>query len=318
MKRVLITALGTMNCTTIVSELHKYPNEFYLIGADINPSYCIATSKDVDEYYQFPYSTKDREGYFAFVYQFCKEHRIDVYYCVVDEEVETMAKHREELESIGVTLCIANYEAVYISHNKDIFAEWCENNIPSICIKRFPSFEDVTSNDFPLFIKPIEGRASIGCRVINNKDELASFVKDWEKYVVQEYISSAQIVAVDIVRNRETKQFEIAQRQELLRNSNGCGIAVEIVDYSDIRNICKLIAEKLDLSGCVNAEFFLTDTGPRIIEINPRLPAGIAYSCMAGLDIVMNALRIAEGKPCLFSPIKIGAHFAKRYETIEL
>lgn len=63
-QRVLITALGTMNCTTIVSELRKYPNDYYLIGADINPSYCIATSKEVDEFYEFPYSTRDREGYF--------------------------------------------------------------------------------------------------------------------------------------------------------------------------------------------------------------------------------------------------------------
>lgn len=76
-QRVLITALGTMNCTTIVSELRKFPNDYYLIGADINPAYCIATSKEVDEFYEFPYSTRDREGYFSFVYDFCKEHHID-------------------------------------------------------------------------------------------------------------------------------------------------------------------------------------------------------------------------------------------------
>ena len=318
MKRVLVTALGTMNCTTIVSELRKYPEDYFLIGADINPSYCIATSKEVDEYYQFPYSTTDREGYFTFVFQFCKDHCVDIYFCVVDEEVETMARHRDELASIGVTLCVANTKAVFIAHNKDIFAEWSEKNLPSVCIKRFAFYEDITSNDFPLFIKPVEGRASIGCHKINNKEELTPFINEWKKYVIQEFVPSEQIVAVDIVQNRATNQFEIAQRKELLRNSNGCGIAVEIVDYPEIRKICQDIANKLELSGCINVEFFLTDRGPRIIEINPRLPAGIAYSCMAGLNIVQNALRIAEGKPCIFSKIKVGGHFAKRYETIEL
>lgn len=44
-QRVLITALGTMNCTTIVSELRKFPNDYYLIGADINPAYCDHSAK---------------------------------------------------------------------------------------------------------------------------------------------------------------------------------------------------------------------------------------------------------------------------------
>ena len=39
---------------------------------------------------------------------------------------------------------------------------------------------------------------------------------------------------------------------------------------------------------------------------------------MAGLDVVLNALRIARGEACIFKDIKIGAHYAKRYETYEI
>ena len=39
--RVLITAIGTMNCTTIISELKKAEEVFYVIGADINGKYSI-------------------------------------------------------------------------------------------------------------------------------------------------------------------------------------------------------------------------------------------------------------------------------------
>ena len=317
MKRVLITALGTMNCTTIVSELRNHEG-YYLIGADINPRYCIATSREVDEYYQFPKATVDRESYFEFVKSFCIEHKIDVYYCVVDEEVETMAKHRDELNAIGVKLCVANTDAVVICHNKDQFAEWSEKFIPEFTIKRFKSYEDIKDSDFPLFIKPIEGRASIGCRRIDNRAELDSIRDSWQNFVVQEYIDSeTDIIAVDIVRNKKTHQVEIAQRLELMRNSNGCGVAVEIVDIPEVGEACLKIAELLDIDGVVNTEFFITEKGPKIIEVNPRLPAGIAYSCMAGLDVVMNALRIVEGEPCVFSPIKVGSHYAKRYETYE-
>lgn len=318
MKRILITALGTMNCTTIVSELRKHEG-FYLIGADINPRHCIATSREVDEYYQFPKATVNREEYFEFVKDFCQEHKVDIYFCVVDEEVETMAKHREELNDIGVRLCVANTDAVVICHNKDKFAEWSERNIPEYTIRQFKSYEEIQDSDFPLFIKPIEGRASIGCRRIVNKSEFVQIRNEWKNYVVQECIDEkTDIVAVDIVRNKKTGQVEIAQRLELMRNSNGCGVAVEIVDIPEVKNACLKIAELLDINGVVNTEFFITDNGPKIIEVNPRLPAGIAYSCMAGLDVVMNSLRIAEGEPCIFSPIKVGSHYAKRYETYEI
>ena len=315
-ERVLVTAIGTMNCTTIIQELKKYANRYYILGADINERQCIANSNEVNEYYQFPSVLKDREGYAAFVLSFCIEHDVNIVYCVVDEEVEILAKNRDKFEKAGIVLCLANTDAIITCHNKDLFAEWSEKEIPEYCIKRFVSYEDVKDSDFPVFIKPIEGRASIGCRLVENRTELLEYKMEWKNYVVEEFVQG-KIVAVDIVRNRNTNDFEIAQRLELLRNSNGCGIAVQIVDDRKIREACEKIATKLDLNGVINAEFFILDDGPKVIEVNPRLPAGIAYSCMAGLDVVMNAMRIAKGETCQFTPIKVGAFYAKRYETYE-
>lgn len=314
--RVLVTAIGTMNCTTIISELKKDSEDFYIIGSDINPRYCIANSIEVDEYYQFPSILDGREKYAQFVLAFCVEHNIEALYCVIDEEVETLAKHRAEFEAINVALCLANTDAIVTCHNKNLFAVWSESFMPDYCIKRYKTYQEVRDEDFPVFIKPIEGRASIGCKQIDMREELRLMVNDWNDYVVQKCVCG-DIVAVDIVRNQRTDQVEIAQRIELLRNSNGCGIAVEIINNPEVRKVCLLLAEKLCLNGVMNAEFFMTDDGPKIIEVNPRLPAGIAYSCMCGLDVVMNALRIARGEECKFDSIKIGAHYAKRYETYE-
>lgn len=317
-KRVLITALGTMNCTTLVKEIRKLPENYFIIGADINPQHSIYTSNEVDEYYQFPKATDNRSSYFDFVRQFCIDHNVSIYYCVVDEEVETMALHRDDLKNIGVTLCVANTEAVVICHNKDKFAVWSEQNIPDYCIKRYIHYEDVKDEDFPLFVKPIEGRASIGCRRIDSRFELDYYKKQWDGFVVQEFTSGDFIVA-DVVRCRKTGYVQVCQRQELLRNSNGCGISVQIVKNDTVDKACRTIAEKLDLDGVVNMEFFVSDDSAKIIEVNPRIPAGVAYSCMAGLNIVKLALDIAEGKAVVgASPIRTGAYFAKRYETYEI
>lgn len=315
-ERVLVTAIGTMNSTTIISELKNADECYYIIGADINERHCIANSIEVDEYYQFPSVLNNREEYASFVLSFCIEHRIEYVFCVIDEEVEVLAKNRQRFEEEGILLCLANTDAIVTCHYKNLFAEWSEKEIPEYCIKRFVHYDKIKESDFPVFIKPIEGRASIGCKKINNRKELELYVNQWDKFVVEEFVEG-DIIAVDIVRNNKTKDFEVAQRLELLRNSNGCGIAVQIVDNKRIREACERIALKLDLNGVINVEFFLTKGGPKVIEVNPRLPAGIAYSCRAGLDVVMNALRIARGESCRFSPIKVGAYYAKRYETYE-
>lgn len=317
-RRVLITALGTMNCTTLVKEIRKLPDNYYIIGADINPQHSIYTSNEVDEYYQFPKATEDRIAYYEFVRQFCIDHNVGIYYCVVDEEVETMALHREDLNKIGVTLCVANTHAVVICHNKDKFAVWSEQNVPDNCIKRYSRYEDVKDEDFPLFVKPIEGRASIGCTKVDNRYELENYKEQWDSFVVQEF-TSGDFIAADVVRCRKTGYVQVCQRQELLRNSNGCGISVQIVKNELVEKACHTIAEVLDLNGVVNMEFFVGDNYAKIIEVNPRIPAGVAYSCMAGLNIVKLALDIAEGKKVTkYSPIKVGHYFAKRYETYEI
>lgn len=315
--RVLVTALGTLNCTTIVKELRQNV-DCYIIGADINPAYSIYTSTEVDEYHQFPKATDNREAYFEFVREFCIKHHVDVYYCVVDEEVETMALHRSDLERIGVALCVANTDAVVTCHRKNLFAEWSEKFIPDFCIKRYKRYEDITPRDYPLFIKPIEGRASIGCAKIIDDKGLIPYLKNWDDYVVQEFIQG-EFIAADIVRCRETGLTQVCQRRELLRNGNGCGVAVEIVANEVVERVCRLIADCLDLNGVVNTEFFVGEKGIKIIEVNPRIPAGVAYSCMAGLNIVLLALAIAKGEKIIeISPLKVGAHYAKRYETYEI
>lgn len=316
--RVLVTALGTMNCTTIVSELRKLSSRFYILGADINPAHSIYTSTEVDEYYQFPKATENRERYYEYIRKFCIEHKVDIYFCVVDEEVETMALHRDDLAAIGVTLCVANTDAIVICHNKDKFAAWSEQYIPECCIKRFLYPEEISENDYPLFVKPIEGRASIGCVKINNRGELEPYLGCWNSFLVQEYVEGT-FIAVDVVRCRNTGVTQVCQRQELLRNSNGCGISVQIVNNEEIDRTCRKIASILDLNGVVNVEFFVNEKGIRIIEVNPRIPAGVAYSCMAGLNLVKMALSIANGEDITEeSEIKIGSYYAKRYETYEI
>ncbi|MGN0600667.1 MAG: ATP-grasp domain-containing protein [Oscillospiraceae bacterium] len=318
---VLVTAIGTVASTTIISQL-KNSADYYIIGGDIYLENQIATAKDVDEFHTFPSAIRDLEGYIDFAVDFCKKHKVNYYFATIDEEIANLSNHRNRFEEIGVKLCIPNHELIMTCHYKDRFSDWINENIPEIGIKRFRSFSEV--EEYPVFIKPIEGRASIGCRKVESKseaDDLLKFGLNEEDYIIQEYRDD-EIITVDLVRNAKHGQTQQVQRIEHLRNSSGCGIAVEIIDAPELHSICDRLMEKLDLNGVVNVEFFHhvnpSEESYKIIEINPRFGAGTSFTCLVGCDIVNAAVKIANGEKCELGTPAIGAHLAKRYETYRL
>lgn len=315
---VLVTAIGTVTATAIVTELKK-TNEYYIIGADINSRNEIATSLDVDEFYMFPLAA-DLDAYIKFVIEFCKEHKVDYYYAVIDKEVVNISKNRDKFHEVGTKICVVNYEFAEICHYKNMFSAWIEENMPQIAIESYKTYAEITNAVFPLFIKPVEGVASSGCRRINTIEEFNVSVQAEminKEILVQEYTEGYNIT-VDLVRNKKTQQKAQIQRRELLRNPNGCGIAVEILNKPELYDICNELMEKLDLDGVANAEFLYGNGTYKIIEINPRFSAGSKYSCMAGINTVLNAKHIADGEACQFGLIAVGKHFAERYETYQM
>jgi len=186
---VLVTAIGTAASTTIVLPL-RAAGEYYIIGGDIYKKNQVVTAKDVDEFYTFPSAIKELDAYIDFVVRFCKEHHVNFYFATIDEEIANLSKSRKKFESIGVSLCIPNHNLVMTCHYKDTFSDWVRDNIPEIFIKRYGSCSEVTDTDFPIFMKPIDGRASLGCRKIENKEALESMKRegvDESNFVIQQY-----------------------------------------------------------------------------------------------------------------------------------
>lgn len=319
-RRVLVTAIGTVNGGAAVDELRNWNEKCYIIGANSTPPYYTATSKFVDEYYQFPSAIEDKEGYLRFVLDFCAGHGITHIICFIDEEVEALVRSSGLFLERNIRLCLADYSTVSICHFKDRFSKWIKEQMPEIWIKEYADYTAIPEDEFPVFAKPIEGRASIGCRIIEGAGQLSAFLSETNhggQYILQEFADGV-IVGADIVRNRKHRQVKVIQKKELMRNAKGCGTVVEIIDDERIEKICCALADKLDLNGVINAEFFVSEYGIRIIEVNPRLPAGTSYSCLAGGNTVRNSVLIAEGKPCVFDDIKVGAVYARRYETYEM
>ena len=314
----LVTAIGTITATNIVRELKKL-GTFHIIGTDINEACSVATSLDVDEFFSFP-PISDQGAYLEFVLNFCRKHKVDYYFAVLDSEVLLLSEHRNRFEELDTLLCVPNHKFVSTCHFKNDFSTWIERKFPEIAIRTYRTWDEIEHARFPLFRKPVEGVASTGCRRIDDKMALDAekSTGDLNKdYILQEFFDDS-IVVVDCARSKTTGQTIQVARREILRNKNGCGIAVEIIHDEDLESICKRISEELDLNGVANFEFFSTNQGYRLIEINPRFSAGSEYTCMAGFNIVKAALDIINGDSLVIGEIQYGARFAERYEVYRM
>lgn len=315
----LVTAIGTAAATTVVTELAK-TDSFHIVGTDIFNPWEVVTSQEVDDFYRVPPAVGDEERFLRHILELCRQCGVNYYFATIDEEVASISRHKEEFEDLGVRLCVPNRDTVELCHDKYRFVQWCEERFPSMSIKRIKTLEEAARASYPLFLKPAFGRASIGCRVIGSFDELIAEMDDGrlsQDVVLQKYVEG-NVVTVDVVRSAKTGQFKAIPRLETQRNANGCGVAVELFYDEDLISRCRSVAEGLGLDGVANMEFFKTDDGYKMIEVNPRLSAGIAFSCLAGADLIGDALRIADGAPLKSDTVRFGACFAKRYEVYEL
>ncbi len=93
------------------------------------------------------------------------------------------------------------------------------------------------------------------------------------------------------MRNANTGEIVAIGREELLRTKNGAGLTVKIIDDKTLIKKVHYIAEKLEANGCINVEFIKHSGEYYLIDINPRFSAGVAFSAMAGYDMVSNHLR---------------------------
>ena len=108
----------------------------------------------------------------------CKERNIDgvMNYCIDPGQ----KPYQQICEKLGLP-CVAGYEQFDIMTNKDKFAKCCIEHgldvIPKYNMDRKITEKDYDSLEYPIMIKPVDGRASKGIIVVNGPEEMNSAIE---------------------------------------------------------------------------------------------------------------------------------------------
>ncbi len=314
MKKVLVTALGSLSADIIIKKLHI--NGYFVVGTDIYPKEWIVDARNVDKFYRVP-EPSETEEYIRRILELCEENEIDFLFPLTDPEIDALNLYRERFCRLSVKICMSDYETITICRNK----RKTENFLRSANVCALIDSYDLKKVDFaaisyPILCKPISGRSSQGVKIFDDAKSLLAFYDriDPETYLFQPVIAG-KIIAVDVVRDSSNNCYAVARR-ELIRTLRGAGISVQVFRDRALEESCKTIAELLNVVGCVNFEFIEASDGKRyFMECNPRFSGGVEFSVLAGYDFVTNHLKCFRNEE-IETTADIKEHYiSRKYEV---
>jgi carbamoyl-phosphate synthase large subunit len=262
-----------------------------VISIDVNPlSAALYLS---DKHYIVPRIFAS--NYIDTLLEICSKENIKLIIPTIDTELLLLSQNKKKFGENGVIVAISDLKAVEICSDKlKTFQFFKENNIPTVDTFSYYQVDKMKNINYPLFIKPCGGSASINTYRINNKKELDFFIDYIENPVVQEY-AEGQEFTLDILADLDGKVINVVPREriEVRAGEINKGKTVKeekLIEYG------KIIVEKLEGIGPITMQCFKKGDEIKFIEINPRFGGGYPLSFAAGVNYPELLIRMVLGE----------------------
>jgi len=228
-----------------------------------------------DDYFLCPRS--DNPKFIDFLIKNCKKYNIGLIIPTSDRELKLFSINKNKFEDINCKVMICSQEAVDICQNKKKFIEFCLlNNIP--VPKTYNNKESIKL--FPIFLKPITGSAGKGVKKINTQRDLKDI--NLNDNIIQEYIDWKEYT-IDYLSDFDGNYINCIPR-ERINVINGESCVSKIKNDNKIKDLCKILGNKLKLVGHNTIQCFSNGDKIKFIEINPRFGGAGNLGINAGLE----------------------------------
>lgn len=326
--KVLVTAIGAPGGADIIELLREDPR-IYILGMDVDKD--IASKYLVDK---FIVNLPGKNNKFSeYLLNIALKEKIDVIFPLSTDELLSLSRNIKLFERFHIPICISDFRTISIANNKAKLYEYFkgEDFIPKYEIPN--SIRDLEEKIYRLgfpnkdvCVKPFISHGSRGFRVITNdvkKYGYSQFQKPYNFYIsfdvfmnsikknglpnviLVEYLPGEEW-GIDIFIDPIDKNKIITTRNNgLVRASS---IKVAKLEKNDLLiNIAEKILDKLDFKYILNIDVkFTLDGRPKIIEINPRVPATVKLVSKAGNNLPLLSIKRAIGEKCRINPVEYG------------
>jgi len=336
---VLCTSVGNDGFQAIYRALKLSPNPIKMIGVDADPyAYGIYLS---DCGYVVP-PRSDAGLLLANLIEICRDQGVQLLLPLSTDDQRFFAFHQTKFEELGILVAVSSLRSIEIANNKHLLFNECQKlglPVPSFRHVSSRAELDVALADFqadsrPVVIKKQFSTGAQGVKIVQPKiaagqrlfsrdnivislDDLRRWSGQLEPFPVlqvSEFLPDARY-SVDVFLNCGQSRCAVV-RTELSR-MYGMSTAGVVVDEPQIETTGVAAAEALGLNYTVNVEIGLgCDGKPKLFEVNPRFPATIDHTVMAGCNMPLWTVAAALGWPYEVSQPKIGTCYRRYWNSL--
>ncbi|MDN3015340.1 ATP-grasp domain-containing protein [Paenibacillus sp. BSR1-1] len=258
------------------------------------------------------------DEYIAFCLDFCQWHGIDIF--IPRKENVLISKRLAEFEAIGVKVLVCpDADLMETVDNKAATYQSIAQRVPSFLIPDYyvvnniagfkMAYESLKEKGHEVCFKPVTGEGANGFRVI--KEEVDSIQQLFQhgirfrmpyKYaceIFSQQESFPDLMVMEYLDGREYSIDCLASQDELyaaIPRMKGDGRVRELVESLELMNLARDFHEEYKLPYVFNIQMKYGNGVPKLLEINPRMSGGMHISCLSGINLPYQAIKILLGE----------------------
>lgn len=275
---------------------------------------------EADKYYIVP--RMDDPGYLDVILDICKKENITGVLSLIDPELSLISKYADRFAALGTTVIESSYDLCEMSLDKFQMYNWLTAH-GYRCAKSYMDkeafFADVDAGliDYPVFVKPARGSASISISKVYDRETVELLFAHEDGLMIQEFLDGQEIgadVYIDMVSHEVVSIFT---KKKLKMRAGETDKAVSFKDEKLFALIEQFVKEAGYL-GQIDIDIFEVNGEYYISEVNPRFGGGYPHAYESGADhmkLIVNNLS-GNANECVVGNYEEGTYMMKYNEVM--
>ena len=280
---ILILSAGTRNKIVqyFKGELEGKGNVIATDMSDLAPAIY-----EADKYYIVPRMNDPR--YLDVILDICKKENITGVLSLIDPELSFLAENVKRFEEVGTTVIGSSYELCEMALDKFQMYEWLvrhEYKCAESYMDKEKFYADVDAGkiDFPVFVKPARGSASISISKVYDKETVDLLFAHEEGLMIQEFLDGQEIGADVYIDMISGEVVSIFTKKKLKMRAGETDKAVSFKN-DKLFELIQEFASKAGYRGQIDIDIFDVDGEYYISEVNPRFGGGYPHAYESGCN----------------------------------
>ena len=238
-------------------------------------------------------------NYVDTIIEICKKEQVKGVLSLIDPELSILAENVERFKDVGTTVIGSSYSLCERSIDKMQMYQW----LSSHGYRHARSWKDkdeylkAVDNgeiEYPVFIKPCRGSASLHISKVFNKEALELIFAQEDDLMIQELLDGQEIGADVYIDMISGEVVSIFTKKKLRMRAGETDKSVSFKDPKLFLLIEEFIKES-GYRGVIDMDLFEMGGEYYISEINPRFGGGYPHAFEAGCDYMQFILENLKG-----------------------